>query len=293
MQQKIRLLKTAKRIISIPNFPQRYRIAEVVTRRVTGNSGLYVGNLGRYEVAFDFSDQLQRAMYFELYDQPEINLLKKLLKKGDIFFDVGAYLGYYSLVASQLVGDSGQVHAFEPVPRLADNLKAIVKESGAPNITVNQVAVGEKDGRISIHVADQSSKNLATSSIFENGNQGATIVVDRISLDSYCEINSIHRADFMKIDIEGSERECLLGMKSLLALTPPPDLLIEINPTVLRSRGLSSVSLTDLLFQVNYRLFKIQDFPFRLIPILRENEITSLINVYCTARSLPDGLHKK
>jgi FkbM family methyltransferase len=230
-------------------------------------------------------------MFFGLYDQPEIALLKKVLKKGDTFFDVGAYVGYYSLIASGIVGEKGQVHSFEPVPRLSDSLIKTVQQNGIRNITVNQVAVCEDEGIVSVYVADQSSLNLGTSSVFGTADQKTTVAVQRVSLDSYCAISSISRVNVMKVDIEGSEIECILGMKSLLNKTPPPDLLIEVNPKILRRRGLSSADLMDLLFQAQYRLFRIQDFPFRLILIQRGTEITTLLNLFCTQRALPTSLH--
>jgi len=81
--------------------------------------------------------------------EPEIsNLIRKYLSPGDTFIDIGANIGYHTLHAATLVGDSGKVVAFEPLPRLSEQMTRSIKENNFSNITVFDLALSDKIGFI-------------------------------------------------------------------------------------------------------------------------------------------------
>ena len=151
------ILKLARTFISRTRLPGRYILAEMAAKLFAPPTGVVEGELGGFRLTLDFSDSIQRQIYFGLYDQPETALLGRLLRPGDVFLDVGANVGYYSLIASQNVGLKGQVHAFEPIAKNVRTLTRTIAENGISNIFVNQVAVGAQAGSLGMVVIKEDS----------------------------------------------------------------------------------------------------------------------------------------
>jgi FkbM family methyltransferase len=183
------------------------------------------GKIGEYEFLFDFNDELQRQMYFGLYDLQEITLLKKALRPGEVFLDIGANVGYYSLIASSLVGYKGQVHAFEPIPENANKITTALGRNGISNVRVNQVAVGDKDGTFVFYVGNAELSNSGWASIVPSKRRPCTLTVPKISIDRYLYDNEINSVSFLKIDVEGAEPDAIAGMSSLLEQNVAPDII--------------------------------------------------------------------
>ena len=139
------------------------------------------------------------------------------LSDGDVFFDVGANLGYYSLLASRLVGDSGRVLAFEPAPHILPLLEGNVVGRG--NIAIVRTALSDQAGRAKFHVAPD---NLIGSSSLEAGwlTQSNVIEVEAVPLDDYCFKTGVFPTH-IKMDVEGGEERVLLGARRLLKERSP------------------------------------------------------------------------
>jgi FkbM family methyltransferase len=171
------------------------------------------------------SGQIVAEGFFEKH---ETLVLIERLRPGMVFFDVGAHVGYFSLLASHLVGESGQVHSFEPTPRtfrlLADNAK------NHPNITVNNVAVYSHADEMVFN--DFGAMNFAFNSFFPARVPGGRAVpevkhhIKTISLDEYVEKTGA-KPDMVKIDAESAEYQIIDGMKNTLK-TCRPFFLIEV-----------------------------------------------------------------
>ncbi len=95
----------------------RYLVSIMLLKRLMPVGQVVDGYVGAYRMSLDLRDQIQREIYLGFYEPIHIRLMTMsyVLKLGDVFFDVGANVGYYSLLASQLVGKLGHVHAFEPI----------------------------------------------------------------------------------------------------------------------------------------------------------------------------------
>lgn len=155
-----------------------------------------------------------RDSYFELH---ETKVLLKVLRPGMVFFDVGAHVGYFSLLASHLVGENGQVHSFEPTPRtfrmLAENARA------HPNITANNLAVYSHSTEMVFN--DFGAMGFAFNSFFPARVPGGKAVpevkhrIQTISLDEYMAKTGV-RPDVVKIDAESAEYQIIEGMKNTL-----------------------------------------------------------------------------
>jgi FkbM family methyltransferase len=144
-------------------------------------------------------------------------LLIRELKDGMTFFDVGACLGYYSLLASRLVGASGGVHVFEPSPPLLPVLRRNL--DGKSNVRLVEQALDETPGQLTFYVAPFPF--IGTSSLRSDWQKRTEpVTVKTVRLDDYCWAAGAF-PDVLKIDAEGTEDRILRGAKRLLGEKPP------------------------------------------------------------------------
>jgi FkbM family methyltransferase len=186
----------------------------------------------------------------------EKRLYLSVIKKGDVVFDIGANIGYFTMLFSDLVGPRGTIHAFEPVlptfQRLCDNLSGI---PGYKNVVLNCLAVGDRNGQAQMFVPgdDYGQAALARHSKGSWKSKPAIPVdVGMIRLDDYAK--RLSRIDFVKADVEGAELLILRGGESTLRRFRP-NIFLETNPQWIRTFGWSSKELIGALRQIGYAYF--------------------------------------
>jgi FkbM family methyltransferase len=162
--------------------------------------------------------------YYGFFEANLANFFINLIKEGDVFLDVGAHVGYYSMLASHLVGKTtGQVHSFEPTPRTFNTLKE--NASSKNNISVNNYAVLNKKTKIEFfdygpkYSAFNSYKNR-TGEEMKFLTVPEKVIAETISLDDYCKNKNI-KPTVIKIDAEGAEHLILLAMENILTNIKP------------------------------------------------------------------------
>jgi len=131
-----------------------------------------------------------------------------LVKPGDIVYDLGAHVGYYTLIASKLVGAQGKVISFEPNPKNLIFLRSHVVLNHIANVKVIESAVADYTGVASFIEGSSSSEGRLST--------GDGISVEVTSLDHFLKANPSLVPDVMKIDVEGAERDVLAGAERLL-----------------------------------------------------------------------------
>lgn len=164
-------------------------------------------------------------------------VLVRHLASGGTFVDVGASVGFFSLLGARLVGTTGHVVAFEPQPAAAASISRNAEENGFANVVVVSAAVGAIEEELFLH-----GVGTATAHVSKSANRTA-LRVAVTSLDAYVEQPGRHEPDLVKIDVEGHERDVLLGMRSVLAAVRPV--------VVVECHGAAS-SVVDLLEEVGY-----------------------------------------
>ena len=157
----------------------------------------------------DVTDHVQRHIYFlGVYEAIEASLFCRLLKPGDTVIDAGANVGQYSLLASTQVGPSGQVHAFEPVPRNFAALSRNVQLNNLSNVRLNQIALWNEPSELVFERPEEPDSNNGSFGAINPGNAASTnqtrVTVPAIPLDQYVEENQLASVDFIKMDIEGA-----------------------------------------------------------------------------------------
>lgn len=153
----------------------------------------------------------------------EQQMLAKLLKPGDVFYDVGANAGFYCVIAARLVGTQGRVYAFEPTPDLADRVEENAGLNQFTQIEVIRVAVGDCDEEVQFGV----SGGFSVSNSLQMAASGVdTIKVPCVTLDRYM---LTHRPpSVILIDIEGAELKALHGAMECIRKHLPA-IMVEVH----------------------------------------------------------------
>ena len=159
----------------------------------------------------------QHGCWLGSYEYEKQLVFENRVTEGSIVFDLGAHVGFYTLLASVLVGSKGRVLAFEPMPVNLFYLKEHVKLNRITNVTIIEAAVSDCSG-VASFVQGSSSFGGHISS------QG-TLQVKTVSLDELISQGKIPIPNYIKMDVEGAEMHVLVGAKSMLADAHPTILL--------------------------------------------------------------------
>ncbi|MFC8859785.1 FkbM family methyltransferase [[Kitasatospora] papulosa] len=206
----------------------------------------------------DTRDLIQRYIYtFGVWEPPLTWWLMRTLQPGDTFVDVGANIGYYSLLASRSVGTSGRVIAIEASPAFHDFLRANATLNQASNIrTVNEAV---SDRAELLHFILASSANMGANSIVPYaGEAESQIDVPARPLPDILRSSELESARVIKVDVEGAEGAVVRGLvPALERLRPDVELAIEVTPERLAKLGETAQELLDALAAHGF-------YPYRL-----------------------------
>lgn len=208
--------------------------------------------LGRVWMRLDLDDYVQRRIFYGCHEVPETRLLRRLLRPGDAVTDVGANVGFYSLLAADLVGREGRVHAFEPVPANRVALEDHAAANDLPQIVVHPAAVGAEPGRLVLGLDHPDPSAGGVSGHYTVGGARERVVAPVVRLDDHLEGRPRQR--LVKIDVEGSEPDVIAGLAATLAANPPDAILVELNRGALARRGHGPDAVLAALTGAGYRL---------------------------------------
>jgi len=181
----------------------------------------------------------------KLWEESEQRQVQKLLKKGDIAFDIGAHFGVYTVLLSHLVGPTGRVIAFEPNPRVLPALERTVKER--KNVTLLPIALSSFSGEQVLYVpGDDLMASLADWTAGKHGEMTQS-VCETFTLDELARQGKIPEPDFIKCDVEGAELLVLQGGKEVLDRDNGPILLFEANANAMRGFGVTAKALLGFI----------------------------------------------
>lgn len=186
--------------------------------------------------------------------EPELIYLEKLLDRGKVFIDVGANLGIYSLVASKILGDSGQVIALEPSTQSFPVLQENIKRNKFANVSAFPLAASQKRGTARLYRGPNPGFNsLGKDPSWKEETED--VLTD--SLDAFLSQAGINRVDLIKIDVQGAEELVLQGAINILKSAHPP-VIFEIFPEGTAPLGLSPYGAWNLLSSLGYKFFVIR-----------------------------------
>lgn len=222
----------------------------------------------------DLSIGYHRELCFGLYERALTGRLGSLLAPGALFLDVGANIGFFSLLAARLAGPTGRVLAFEADPGNVAALRANLALNEAANAEVVPMAAGDRVGKAlfvtgehsvgsSLENAEGTIQKLDARFI---GAQKRVVEVEMTTLDSAC-LEAVSRwpgRKVMKMDIEGVEPLALKGAAGVLRLLDAA--FVESNPFMLRSHGFQPGDIVQTMLAAGFRGLVVPDRGRRLSP---------------------------
>ncbi|TMD23605.1 MAG: FkbM family methyltransferase [Chloroflexi bacterium] len=194
--------------------------------------------------------------------QPELTrLLSSLLRPGMSAVDIGAYVGYFTVIAAQAVGAAGRVYCFEPNPSSYVYLRRNIQLNGFQNVVSAEQAISSQVRTMQL-VADPLGPESFVTDLPDPRAAGS---VEAVSLDHVFSRLGWPRIHLIRMNIEGSELAALDGMKQTSQRNPELQLIMEFNPRAMVRAGVSRATLSSLLDDLGFR--RSQVIEDRLRPI--------------------------
>lgn len=217
-------------------------------------------------------DQLSRALFVSsAYEPNTLFVLQKLLRRGDVFIDVGANVGIMSLTAARWVGPQGRVYSFEPSEREYRSLVHNLELNQAITVTPIRAALSDRVGVATLRVATSGHGGLNTlgeSFVYDGVGVAALEQVDVTTLDDFIGAERMERVSVVKLDVEGAEGAVLAGGARLLQECRTA-LVLEIFPQALAAHKWAVADVENLLHGAGYDLFSIHPENATLEPMAR------------------------
>lgn len=206
-----------------------------------------------FTLRLDLADPDQRLVYFfgDYEERREADLLTRVLAPGEVFWDVGANLGYFTLLAAARLRGSGQAVAFEPGKSAYERLTENISLNPFMNILTYHVAVSDREGEAVLY----STPGLADgrANLYQPGDgQTGSEKVRTVTLDGWRRRQGLAPPDFIKLDVEGAELAALIGAREIIASSSPL-LLVEMKEAVFQSLGTDRGDIQDFLSRQGYR----------------------------------------
>jgi FkbM family methyltransferase len=198
-------------------------------------------------LAGDTREVLQQHVYYFGEWEPDLTAwVAETLRDGDICVDVGANIGYFSLLASRLVGRAGAVVAIEPSPSAHRRLQENLRRNRARNVRTVQAAAAETSGTLSLFAGHETHSGIAT--VVEDKGMGVESEVAALPLSAILTSEEMARVRLIKIDAEGAEWAVVAGIGSLWdASRDDLAVVVEVHPEPMAASGRSVADLVEVL----------------------------------------------
>lgn len=194
-----------------------------------------------------------------VFERFETELFKKEVTEGATVLDISANFGYYTLLAANLVGESGTVFAFEPHLGNFATLQKNVEINGCKNVVPVKRAVSDKSGYANLFMGGDNTLHSLSNRV------GKAIMVETVALDEFFDEDC--QVDVIKIDIEGAEMLALLGAERLIRRNGGLKIFTEFTPAFLARTGFSAEEYLNKLVSYGFKLYNINEHKKALEPI--------------------------
>jgi FkbM family methyltransferase len=209
-------------------------------------------------INLSLDDWIQKQIfYFGRYEieKNETLFWQNIVCGNNTVLDIGANIGYYTLMAAARISDESRVYGFEPVSDTYRKLLENIKINDFKNIISENLAVSNENGEIELFVADEKSTGSSSIALHVNFS-GSKEKVKTIKIDDYLSQKSIKKVDLVKIDVEGCEPWVIEGMKETMRNLKPV-IMIEVLDERLNTVNSSKEQLFELFSENNYSAYEI------------------------------------
>ena len=185
------------------------------------------GPLAGYRMVLGSGDR--RAYLVNAHEPSIVHLTSDLCRPGMHVLDIGAHVGYFSLLFSVRTGPTGLVTTLEPNPHNVAKVRAMAVANGLTNIAIHPLAASDQDG--SVEFLTEETGQMGHMVDASNPGQAGMVKVQAVRIDSLCADGRLGRVDLIKLDVEGAEVKALAGMAGLLQ-RDRPIVICEWHPSV-------------------------------------------------------------
>ena len=241
------------------------------------------GLFGKYSFYADKSKMVQAMMLSTDYEPETQGLLRRTLRPGMVVLDIGAHIGFYSILVADLVGPSGRVYCFEAY---RPNYRTLTRNLRANHFGWAEpynLALSDRTGTATLSLNPINDGGHSLGSMANNPNligwdwTKLRKTVPTTTIDEFIREKGIGRVDFIKIDVEGAETLVFSGASKLLSRPEAPAICCEVGNKAQEQFGKTEGDLRDQLYAHKYRSFFIGP---ELIEFGRETPVEGLPNIY-------------
>jgi FkbM family methyltransferase len=205
-------------------------------------------------------------LQYGIWEEYTTKIIKENIKKGDTVLDLGAHIGYDTLIMAKLVGPKGKVYSFEPDSKNFELLKKNVEVNHFKNVILINKAVNDKSKVLKFYI---SQENTADHRLYDSNDNRNYVEIQSVSLDDY--FKKTIKVDFVKMDIQGSEVKALLGARKIISFNKRIKILTEFWPLGLKLSGYGPKALLDFFEKNNFSVQELDENNKKLLTISKED----------------------
>lgn len=236
--------------------------------------------IGGHKMFLDEKDSLSLSIW-GAFEEFETEIVKKEIKAGDVVLDIGANIGYYTLIFAKLVGENGKVFAFEPDPVNFSLLKKNIETNGYKNVVLIQKAVSNKNEMLKLYLCEE---NRGDHRIYDSHDNRQSVEVEAIRLEDYFK-DYEGKIDFIKMDIQGAEGGATQGMFSLLQKNKVK-IITEFWPMGLKKFGIDPEEYLKSLTDSDFKIYEVDEQKKKITP----TNISELLKTYSSEKDVHTNL---
>ena len=271
-------LKTIKNFSHGKGYGKKVKLINLTVREIESSLKTNYAEVWAGKMFLHPNDAFRLSIH-GIHGAHDLKIFKDNVKNGDNVVDLGANIGYFTLILAKLVGPTGKVFAFEPDPRNLTLLKKNVEYNNYKNVIVIPKAVSNVNDKCTLYVGQ---KTFGQNRIYkpEKTDTQKFIPMDSetIRLDDFFKANNLlDKISFIKMDIEGSEFLALSGMKEILKLNKNIKIFTEAEISYLEDAGSSYDQFIDLLTENDFT-FSLADNRTETLTKVNKPQLEKILN---------------